>query len=202
MFKKIAFILCNFAIVLLEIISLYIRFVNYEDNMFLYYTVHSNLIALVVCLFSAIMAIKNKYFGNLYLWSACLVAFTFVIMCVGSNSVEGGYYAMFLEGACLINHLVCPLAMISCYVAFFPKHNDNIGCFWAILTTLAYGTTMYLLNAFRVVQGPYFFFEVHSMTLAKTLVLLLILVALSFATSYLVRWLKILQDKRVIPQNN
>ena len=64
--KRATFVAVNFAIVLWEIVSLVLRIVHKEEGMMLYFTVQSNLFAMVVCGICGVCAIKNKYLVTLY----------------------------------------------------------------------------------------------------------------------------------------
>ena len=66
--KRVAFVAVNFAIVLWEIVSLVLRIVHKEQGMLLYFTVQSNLFAMVVCGICAVCAIKNKYLRRILQW--------------------------------------------------------------------------------------------------------------------------------------
>ena len=147
--------------------------------MLLYFTVLSNLFAMVVCAICGVCALRGKYLVTMFSWATYLVAFALLVPLVGASTQEGGYYAMFLVGEEFLNHLACPVAMITMYLICLPKTVTLDGATLAIATVLCYGTTMYILNAFDVVSGPYFFFEVHRFPLGTILLMLVVLVALA-----------------------
>ena len=177
--KRVTFVAVNFAIVLWEIVSLVLRIVHKEQGMLLYFTVQSNLFAMVVCGICGAHAIKNKYLVTLYSWTTYLLAFALLVPLIGASTQKGGYYSMFLVGENFLNHLACPLAMIIMYLTCLPKRVTLDATALAFATILCYGTTMCLLNAFGVVSGPYFFFEVHRFALGTVVLMLITLVVLA-----------------------
>ncbi len=196
--KRAIFIAVNFAIVLWEGVALALRIVHQEEGMLLYFTVQSNLFAMVVCAISAIFALRGRYLVTLYSWATCLVTFALLVPLVGASTQRGGYYAMFLVGECFLNHFVCPVAIITLYLVCLPKQVTLDGATLAIATILCYGTTMYLLNAFGVVEGPYFFFEVHRFSLGAILLMLFVLIAMAILSSLTLYAVK-MAEKRLTP---
>lgn len=177
--KRATFVAVNFAIVLWELVSLVLRIVHKEEGMMLYFTVQSNLLAMVVCLICGVCAIKNKYLVTLYSLTTYLLSFALLVPLIGASTQKGGYYAMFLVGENFLNHLACPLAMMIMYFTCLPKRVTLSATALAIATILCYGTTMCLLNAFGVVSGPYFFFEVHHFARGTVVLMLVTLVMLA-----------------------
>lgn len=177
--KRATFVAVNFAIVLWELVSLVLRIVHKEEGMMLYFTVQSNLLAMVVCLICGVCAIKNKYLVTLYSLTTYLLSFALLVPLIGASTQKGGYYAMFLVGENFLNHLACPLAMMIMYFTCLPKRVTLSATALAIAIILCYGTTMCLLNAFGVVSGPYFFFEVHHFALGTVVLMLVTLVVLA-----------------------
>ena len=177
--KRATFVTVNYAIVLWELVSLVLRIVHKEEGMMLYFTVQSNLLAMVVCGICGVCAIKNKYLVTLYSFTTYLLSFALLVPLIGASTQKGGYYAMFLVGENFLNHLACPLAMMIMYFTCLPKRVTLSATALAIATILCYGTTMCLLNAVGVVSGPYFFFEVHRFALGTVVLMLLTLVMLA-----------------------
>lgn len=177
--KRVLFVAVNFSIVVWEVVSIVLRLVHKEQGMLLYFTVQSNLLAMVVCAICGVCALRGRYLVTLYSWVTYLLAFALIVPLVGASTQVGGYYAMFLEGENFLNHLACPVAMVTLYLTCLPKRVTLDGATLAIATVLCYGTTMYLLNAFGVVSGPYFFFEVHRFPLGTILLMLVVLVAMA-----------------------
>ena len=196
--KRALFVVGNFIVVLLEVFSLVLRIVHEEQGMLLYFTVQSNLFALIVCAICGVLALRGKYLVTLYSWATYLVAFALIVPLIGASTQVGGYYAMFLVGENCLNHLVCPVAMLVLYLTCLPKSVNTDSSALAIATILCYGTTMYLLNAFGVVSGPYFFFEVHRFPLGTVLLMLVVLVVLATLLSLTLYAVK-MREKKPMP---
>lgn len=199
--KRLIFVVGNIAIVVWEIVALTLRIAHEQQNMLTYFTVLSNLFALIACAFCTLFALRGKYLVTLYSWATYLLAFAFAVPLVGASTQEGGYYKLFLVGEDFVNHLACPVAMVSIYFACLPKAINTNGAILAIGTTLLYGTTMYMLNAFCVVHGPYFFFEVHSYTLGQILLMLIVLVAMATLLSLTLYALKMQEKRTTVVEN-
>ncbi len=198
--KRVLFVATNFAIVAWEATSVVLRVAHREDGMLLYFTVLSNLFAMVVCAICGVVALRGKYLVTLYSWSTYMLCFALLVPLVGASTQIGGYRAMFLVGENLLNHLACPIAMLLVYLFCLPRTVSLDASALTIVTLLCYGTTMYLLNAFNVVRGPYFFFEVHSFPLATILLMLITLVALATLLSLTLYAIK-MRQKRTTPAN-
>lgn len=198
--KRLLFVATNFAIVAWEVTSIVLRIVHKEDGMLLYFTVLSNLFAMVVCAICAVVALQGKYLVTLYSWSTYMLCFALLVPLLGASTQVGGYRAMFLVGENFLNHLACPVTMLLIYLFCLPKSVNMDACSLTIATLLCYGTTMYLLNAFRVVRGPYFFFEVHSFPLGTILLMLVTLVALATLLSLTLYAIK-MRERRTTPAN-
>lgn len=199
--KQWIFVVANFAMVVWQVFALTLRVVHKQPNMFVYFTVLSNLFATVICAVCAVCALRGKYLITLYSWATYLLAFAFVVPLVGASTQKGGYYKMFLVGEDFVNHLACPVAMVIIYFACLPKTVTLDGATLAVGTILLYGATMYLLNAFDVVQGPYFFFEVYRYTLGQILLMLLVLVAMATLLSLTLYALKMSEKRTTVVEN-
>lgn len=197
--KQWIFVVANFAMVVWQVVALTLRIVGEQPNMFAYFTVLSNLFAMVTCAICAVFALRGKCLVTLYSWATYLLAFAFIVPLVGASTQEGGYYKMFLVGEDFVNHLACPVTMVVIYLTCLPKTVTTDSATLTVGTILLYGTTMYMLNAFGVVQGPYFFFEVHSYTLGQILLMLTVLVAMATLLSLTLYALK-MSEKRATVQ--
>ena len=198
--KRVLFVATNFAIVAWEITSIVLRIAHDEQGMLLYFTVLSNLFAMVVCAICAVVAMRGKYLVTLYSWSTYMLCFALLVPLIGASTQIGGYRRMFLMGENFLNHLACPVAMLLAYLFCLPRTVNLDSSALTIATILCYGTTMYLLNALRVVRGPYFFFEVHSFPLPTILLMLVTLVALATLLSLTLYAIK-MRETRATPAN-
>lgn len=177
--KKTLALISNLLIVVLEVIS-FIILINRNGGVTVgivyFYTRLSNLLALIAGIFVFIFIIKNKS-GELPKWLSMLryiatimLFVTLLISLFVLTPAVGSFYRMMIENQLKFHHLLCPLISIISFI-FFEKGGvlttkDNV---LALIPTLVYGIVMMILNAARVVDGPYPFLRVHNQPVWATI---------------------------------
>ena len=177
--KKTLALISNLLIVVLEVIS-FIILINRNGGVTVgivyFYTRLSNLLALIAGIFVFIFIIKNKS-GELPKWLSMLryiatimLFVTLLISLFVLTPAVGSFYRMMIENQLKFHHLLCPLISIVSFI-FFEKGGvlttkDNV---LALIPTLVYGIVMMILNAARVVDGPYPFLRVHNQPVWATI---------------------------------
>ena len=177
--KKTLALISNLLIVVLEVIS-FIILINRHGGITVgivyFYTRLSNLLALIAGIFVLIVIIKNKS-GELPKWLSLLryiatimLFVTLLISLFVLTPAVGSFYRMMIENQLKFHHLLCPLISIISFI-FFEKGGvlttkDNV---LALIPTLVYGIVMMILNAARVVDGPYPFLRVHNQPVWATI---------------------------------
>ena len=177
--KKTLALISNLLIVVLEVIS-FIILINRNGGVTVgivyFYTRLSNLLALIAGIFVFIFIIKNKS-GELPKWLSMLryiatimLFVTLLISLFVLTPAVGSFYKMMIENQLKFHHLLCPLISIISFI-FFEKGGvlttkDNV---LALIPTLVYGIVMMILNAARVVDGPYPFLRVHNQPVWATI---------------------------------
>ena len=177
--KKTLALISNLLIVVLEVIS-FIILINRNGGVTVgivyFYTRLSNLLALIAGIFVLIVIIKNKS-GELPKWLSMLryiatimLFVTLLISLFVLTPAVGSFYRMMIENQLKFHHLLCPLISIISFI-FFEKGGvlttkDNV---LALIPTLVYGIVMMILNAARVVDGPYPFLRVHNQPVWATI---------------------------------
>ncbi len=177
--KKTLALISNLLIVALEVIS-FIILINRNGGVTVgivyFYTRLSNLLALIAGIFVFIFIIKNKS-GELPKWLSMLryiatimLFVTLLISLFVLTPAVGSFYRMMIENQLKFHHLLCPLISIVSFI-FFEKGGvlttkDNV---LALIPTLVYGIVMMILNAARVVDGPYPFLRVHNQPVWATI---------------------------------
>lgn len=170
----------------MEIICIAVYPTEFSASNLVYYTVLSNICALLCCVFVSVRAFQNKignFENDLMFWTTCLTTFTLTVCLIGGAFMPGGYKQLFFSGAGFFCHFLCPVSMIAILIAFVPKEKSKTGIYASICTTTLYGTTMYFLNAFGRLTGPYFFFEARRLSALKCIVYAASLVSLSVITT-------------------
>lgn len=157
-----------------------------------FYTVLSNIIGLVaagtlaaVQLFALLAGKRVPYFARMlkYIATVCLTLTFLVVVCIlAPAGGAAGFRHMFLDGAFLFQHLLCP---VLCFVSFcFLEGKPALGrkaVSAALVPTVLYAAVIYPLNIFRVIAGPYPFLLVYARPVWQTL----LYAVLIFAGNYL-----------------
>ena len=173
-------------VVAMEIICIAVYPTEFSASNLVYYTVLSNICALLCCVFVSVRAFQNKI-GNLendlLFWTTCLTTFTLTVCLIGGAFMPGGYKQLFFSGTGFFCHFLCPVSMIAVLIAFVPKVERRKPIYASICTTMLYGTAMYLLNAVGAITGPYFFFEARNLSTVKCVIYAASLVSLSAVTT-------------------
>lgn len=188
-------LVCNLLLFLLEVWGTGYTFLRTGFAMLRSYGVIANLIALVSsgCLIVALLASslsgrKLPYFVRLlkYVATVCLtVTFLAVAFLFAPGS---GFRHMFLDGAFLFQHLLCP---ILCFVSFFLEGNHFLNgkaAVTALTPTLLYAAVMYPLNILRVIAGPYSFLLVYAQPIHQTLLFAAVFLIGNYLLALLIRW--------------
>ena len=175
-FRNRMALLLNIILAALEMTGLYISCRTSQQSIFLFYTQDSNILALLGCLPPIISWLAGKaapkWAQRLKYISVCCVTVTFlvVLFVLVPMEGEGGVRKMFLDGAMLYMHLLCPLLALANFILFEDtpalKKGDIAR---AIVPTVIYALVMIALNLLHVVDGPYPFLRVYEQPLIVSL---------------------------------
>ncbi len=171
--NKKAVITVNAIIVILEIIALIHDCYAFSIGLFMWYTVDSNVLQLVVSALVLIYYLKGKdlpeYVTIMHFVSAVALTVTFIIAAF-VLAPEGGIAYYFLSDVAPINHFIGPL--LSVISLIFLEHVEKLPIktiLWPALMTLIYGVICLILNVVNVLDGPYFFLKVHEQPVGTVL---------------------------------
>ena len=169
--------------------------------MFIWYTVDSNVLQLLVSAAVVYYCVKDKplpaFLTILHFISAVALTVTFLIVAFVLAPAGGiGYY--FLQNVAPINHFIGPLlSVISLlFLEDVPKMSIGILC-WPVAYSLFYGIVCLILNIFRVIDGPYFFLQVYEQSVFTIILWFAIVAIICFIFSciyYRVKWRKQLKE--------
>ncbi len=159
----------------------------YQSKSFLFYTIISNLVAIVMCAVVAVSVAFDKMTKGL--WKihfvvASMMAFTIGVVMLGASIFTNNYWRFFWQNGDWALHLVCPLVVIANHLLFCPKILTLKWGIAPIVITTAYGVVMYTLNAIGWVTGPYFFFDVQTNGIAKSICYGLVIVTYCVAITF------------------
>lgn len=173
-------IIINLLIVILEIIGFVLVFKELGITSLEYYTEDSNLLLLLSSIIILIYISKNK---ELPLWFKsfryiAIVSTTLtliIVLTVLSWTTDFGLYYLLFHESMLYHHTLCPVLAILSFV--FVERYDNLHTIHGLYFTVVYGIIMIILNALKIVEGPYPFLLVHNQPI-------IIWTALIFAITY------------------
>ena len=192
---------CNAAIVLCGSLGAYLHFLKYGVRMFQYYTVCSNLFALltsVICLYFNVKCLMGLRFfipswaKVLKYLSTCTLMVTlfiviFVLVPLYGGGTETLIYFLF-TGEMLYHHLLCPLFALASFVwidegSFAGERRLPL---LAVAPTLLYGVIVTVLNVVGVVYGPYPFLRVTTQPLWQSALWYPAILLLAYVLAFLV----------------
>ena len=135
--------------------------------MFKYYTIDSNILQMIVSAFIVWFLLVRKeeiipgWLSVLHLICAVCLTITFLIAAAVLAPQEGfAYY--FLQDVAPINHFLAPLLSVASFL-FVEKSEKLPKNAWLVpmAASLLYGLIALVLNAARILDGPYFFLQVY-----------------------------------------
>lgn len=193
MSKRSKAIICNLLIVILEIIGLIVTLINSRRLTVEYYTLDSNILALVSSLILLIYLITNKKIPKWlkifkYATTTCLAITFFVVLLILAPMYNFNYGYLFLHDSLLYQHLLCPILSIVTFLLFYDINDlsfkDNIK---ALFLTVVYGLVLIPLNIIGTIEGPYPFLMVRSQSVISSIVWLIVIYVIAYVMAYLLR---------------
>ena len=137
----------------------------FKLGLFEWYTVDSNVLQMVISGFVIFYSLKEKSFPELltvaHFISAVGLTVTFLIAAF-VLAPEGGIAYYFLNDVVPINHFIGPL--LSVISLLFLERTEKLPLWiiiWPVAASLMYGVIALVLNALRIMDGPYFFLKVY-----------------------------------------
>lgn len=165
MLKKPVFVI-NLILVILEVIALIHDIYVFGAGLFVWYTIDSNVLQLLVSA-SVLLSLQrgetiSKKLTAVHFISAVGLTVTFLIAAF-VLAPQGGIAYYFLDNVAPINHLIAPALSVASLL--FLEKSELPGravVFLPASATMLYGLICLVLNAMRLIDGPYFFLQVYS----------------------------------------
>ena len=189
--RKLSIIL-NALIVLFELYSLTLLFHNEGRVVIEYYTVESNILALISSTAFLIYLVRNEKINKFvkvlkYVSTVALVITFIVVIFVLLPMFDFNYQFLLLDGVMLYHHVLCPALAFISFVWF-----DDLGkykkkdVYYPVIFTLLYGFVMIMLNFLLVVDGPYPFLRVYELGMLHSIIWFLLLIGICYLLSRVV----------------
>ena len=183
-------IIINLLIVILEIIGFVLVFKELGITSLEYYTEDSNLLLLLSSIIILIHISKNK---ELPLWFKsfryiAIVSTTLtliIVLTVLSWTTDLGLYYLLFHESMLYHHTLCPVLAILSFV--FVERYDNLHTIHGLYFTVVYGIIMIILNALKIVEGPYPFLLVQNQPIIHSIIWTALIFAITYAIALILK---------------
>ena len=155
----------NVILVIFEIAALVHDCAVFGTGLFQWYTIDSNVFQMCVSALVVYYCVKDMELPApvtfLHFVSAVGLTVTFLIAAF-VLAPEGGIRYYFIENVAPINHLIAPvLSVISLLFLEKTKKQPIHMIIWPAAASLLYGIICLILNVVNLLDGPYFFLQVH-----------------------------------------
>ena len=199
--KELKFVyVLNALIIMMELFGLTLTIINQKSLCLQYYTIDSNILALI----SSVLVLINykkkkipKYVNILKYTSTVLLLITFLVVIFVLAPVENNYQQWLLEGEMLFHHLLCPILAFISFVFVEKKIKlDKKDIKYPVIASLIYSIILIILNYAHVVSGPYSFLRFNYHSFSNNLITTICFVILFIITSVLVYELKKKRNKK------
>lgn len=164
-------LIINIAIVVLEIIGVFLSVQRHGIKVFQFYTENSNYFALIVsfifCISCVVALIKRKHIPrwilNLrFVSTVCLTVTFVVVIAVLIPMFPDTFVFMMFQNSNLFQHFLCPVLSFISFIFFENQISlTKKSILYCLIPTLIYGVVLITLNLFKIITGPYPFFYVY-----------------------------------------
>ena len=195
--KSRSLIIVNIVLLILEIVAFIHDCLSFGPDLFVWYTVDSNVLQLLISGLVLYYCFKDRSIPylvtTLHFISAVGLTITFLIAAF-VLAPEGGVAYYFLENVAPINHFLGPL--LSVISLLFLEKTEKMAVriiIWPAVCSLVYGLVCLILNALNLVDGPYFFLQVRKQPASVIVTWFGIVAALCMILSvsyYRIKWRK------------
>ncbi len=182
-------IMFNIAIIVMEVIGLTMEFIT-GKNFFIYYTVNSNIIALLAAVVYLVCRKQCTRFSVVMRYTAtCALTLTMlvVLFVLMPMHVKSGTALSYIVGwDSTFVHVLCPVASFISFVVFEDNTELKAGDMkFPIGYTIIYGVILIILNITGRVYGPYNFLRVYEQPVWASVLWTIVI----FGAAALISWL-------------
>lgn len=188
------FLAFNLILVVLEIVGLFIAFRQIGTAALVYYTQLSNMLLLLAAVVNVIFAGRSLWqkktriplgVWRLFYAATSTVTVTFLVVVLVLSWMYGSLLIVLTSGSMLYTHTLCPLLAIAMFCYFAPKKFTTRDALWATSLTFLYGIVTLILNALRVMEGPYPFLMVYRQPLIASIGWVIVLIGGAYVVARL-----------------
>lgn len=199
--KKQLSLISNLLIVGMELGALLLCFIFEWPRTFKYYTTISNVFAGISCFLLALYQIINyktgkeiPYFAIIFKYiSACMLSVTFLVVLFVLIPASGDVNEMIrllFSPKLLFHHTLCPILCIISFVFFENEYKiQKKYILYSLIPTFLYAIIFIFLNAFNIVNGPYFFLKVNNQPIYMSIIWFFAIMSLAAGISSLLWFL-------------
>ena len=170
----------NVLFMFLEVIALAWTMGQFMLESFIYYTILSNLFALIVSIIYFYYSYQKKIpkvINILRLSSVLSLAVTFLVSLFILLPSFNFNFKLMYGGMNLFLHFVCPVLLLVIYLIYDKKNKlTKKDIMLANMLTFVYGAVMVPLNILKVVEGPYPFLMVYKQSIFMIIIWLIVIV--------------------------
>ena len=185
----------NLLIFISSLSGCFIIFLKQGFTMLMFYTVDSNILALIASLLVGIYAFKAYRSGvkipesikMLKYISVCCLTVTFIVVVLVLAPMNGikGYQMMLFSGDMLFHHLISPVLSILTFLMFDRvSYSNSKSASFALIPTIIYAVILITLNLLRIVEGPYPFLRVYAQPFYLSLIWFILIVGGAYLIAY------------------
>lgn len=183
-------LIINLLIVILEIIGFILVFNELGINSFEYYTEDSNLLLLISSIIFLVCIVKNRqlpaWFKTFRYIAVVSTTLTLIIvLTVLSWTTDYGLYQLLFNGSMLYHHTLCPILAILSFT--FVEKYDDLNAVKGVYFTAIYGAIMIVLNALKIVEGPYPFLMVTKQPILHSILWTVVIFAITYAIALILK---------------
>lgn len=193
--KKNKAIIINITIIILEIIGLILSIIENKRLLLEYYTIDSNILALISSILFLIDSFKykRKITGKTKIlkYTTCvslaLTMFMVLFILVPFSSFNTD---LLFKGAMPIHHIICPILTVISFL-FYEKYKfDENDKFQVLFFTFVYGSILIVLNLLGLILGPYPFLLVKTNPIIISIISLITIFLITYSFGLLLQKLK------------
>ena len=176
--------------VILEIIGFVLVFKELGIASLEYYTEDSNLLLMISSIILLIYISKNKeqpsWFKSFrYIAIVSTTLTLIIVLTVLTGTTDFGLYYLLFHESMLYHHTLCPVLAILSFV--FVERYDNLHTIHGLYFTTIYGIIMIILNALKIVEGPYPFLLVHNQPIIHSIIWTALIFAITYAIALILK---------------